>query len=75
MNRDSIEYFQSFLKPDMDYKRLKSVFGEPDGDTGSGIHIYFYDLDDGTKVIIGFTDKILYARHVDQDHQLLDELI
>jgi hypothetical protein len=74
-NRDSIEYFQCHLKSDMNYKKLTFIFGEPDSDIGSGIHIYVYNLDDGTKVYVGYTDKILYARHFDQNDQLLEELI
>lgn len=75
INRDSIEYFQRHLKPDMNYKTLTFIFGEPDSDIGSGIHIYVYNLDDGTKVYVGYTDKILYARHFDENNQLLEQLI
>ncbi len=70
--RDSIEYFQKYLKADMDYSDMKSIFGKPD--VGSGIHIYVYNLKDGTQVTIGYTDKIIYARHIDET-QVLKELI
>lgn len=74
VNRNSIEYFQNHLRNDMVYSDLKSTFGEPDADIGSGIHVYVYNLDDGTQVAIGFTDKILYARHINET-ELLAELI
>lgn len=74
MSRDSVEYFRKYLKADMHYSDLRSIFGEPDADLGSGIHVYVYDLDDNTQVAIGYTDKILYARHINET-QLLEELI
>jgi hypothetical protein len=74
MSRDSIEYFRKYLKPDMGYSDLRSRFGKPDADIGSGIHVYVYNLDDGTQVTIGFTDKIIYARHINET-DLLEALI
>jgi hypothetical protein len=74
MRRDSIEYFKKYLREDMEYSDLKSIFGEPDADIGSGIHIYVYNLNNGTQVTIGYTDRILYARHIDEV-QVLSELI
>ena len=74
LNRDSIEYFQKYLKGDMKYSEMKLIFGEPDADIGSGIHIYVYHLDDGTKVTIGYTDRIIYAKQIDE-MQVLTELI
>jgi hypothetical protein len=52
-----------------------NLFGAPDRDIGSGIHIYVYDLSDGTKVYIGYTDKIMYARHMSSSGQVLHNLI
>ena len=74
LSRDSLEYFQKYLKGDMKYSDMKAIFGEPDADIGSGIHIYVYNLEDGTRVSIGYTDKIIYARHIDET-QVLAELI
>lgn len=75
VDRDTIEYFREHLAVDMTHDQLKSTFGEPDDDIGSGLHIYVYHLKDGTKVIVGCTDKIFYARHVNTDDQLILELI
>lgn len=75
INRDSIEFFRQHLDADMNFKNLKATFGKPDEDIGSGIHIYVYNLEDGTKVQIGYTDKILYAFHRDENDQLLEALI
>lgn len=42
------------------------ALGKPDGERGSGIYIYEYDLADGTRVWIGSGDRsrIMYVRHV-----------
>ena len=74
-NRDSYAYFSKELKANMDYNSIVNKFGEPDEDKGSGIHIYVYKLQDGTEVWIGYTDKILYARHMNNNGQLLHTLI
>jgi hypothetical protein len=72
---DTINYFESHLKTDMNYENLERTFGQPDDDIGSGIHIYVYNLEDGTKVLVGFVDKILYASHVDENRKLIKTLI
>jgi len=59
----------------MVYADLVNKFGEPDEDIGSGIHIYVYRLSDSTAIIIGYTDKILYAKHVDSNQQVLHIII
>jgi len=75
VNRNTLEYFETHLQMDMNHAKLISVFGEPDKDLGSGIHIYVYMLDDTTEVWVGISDKILYANHVDKDQNLLKVLI
>ncbi len=74
-NPNTVEYFRENLKKDMDYRAIVGVFGEPVKDIGSGIHIYVYLLDDLTEVRIGFTDKILYASHIDKNDRLLESLL
>ena len=74
-DKETIEYFNYNLKADLKYDDLVNLFGEPDGDIGSGIHIYVYDLKDGSKVYIGYTDKIMYARHMSSSGQLLHNII
>ena len=69
------DYFQNNLKPEMSYTVFVDFFGEPTKDIGSGIHIYVYVLSDSTEIWIGYTDEILYARHVDGKGQLLDTII
>jgi len=59
----------------MKYSEFQLIFGKPDEDIGSGIHIYVYSLHDDTQIIIGYTDYTLYARHVDKDFNLLHVLI
>jgi len=75
LNRRTLDYFQTNLQLDMSHSKLIAVFGEPDKDVGSGIHIYVYRLDDSTDVRIGITDKLLYANHVDKGENLLKVLI
>ena len=71
----SLEYFTTWLKPDMKFNELTTRFGPPDADRGSGIHIYMYKLIDGTSIVIGFADRILYARHVDANDQVLHTIL
>lgn len=72
---DSVEYFSANLKANMKYDEFVNLFGKPDGDLGSGIHIYFYTLGDGSMIYIGYTNKIEYARHVGANGQLLHTII
>src|SRR5215213_9538144 len=73
--KDSFEYFSTHLKADMSYPTIVNLFGAPDKDIGSGIHIYVYNLADGSAVWIGYTDKILYAKHVNSAGQMLHNII
>jgi hypothetical protein len=73
--RDTLGYFQERIHADMNFETLEKNFGQPDGDIGSGVHIYVYNLDDGTKIQIGFVDKIIYARQVDQNNKVIVTLI
>lgn len=67
--------FERNLKQDISYPELVLYFGKPIGDIGSGIHIYVYVLSDDTRMFIGYTDQVIYAKHVSADGQLLHELI
>ena len=67
--------FENNLKPSMTYETIVGKFGAPFADIGSGIHIYVYKLTDSTEVWIGYTDKILYARQMDSNGQLLKSLL
>jgi hypothetical protein len=48
---------------------VKRLVGEPDGDMGSGIFMYFWKLDDGTRVVVGTPDdqRVLYVDWVKAD--------
>jgi hypothetical protein len=67
----NFEYFNKHLKKDMKFIDIKQRFGEPDEDKGSGIHIYVYKMKDSSTIWIGYTDKILYARHMDGNQQVI----
>jgi hypothetical protein len=73
--KDTMQYFDANLKADMKYDDIVNLFGQPDGDLGSGIHIYYYDLRDGSRIVIGYADKILYARHVSANGQVVHNII
>ena len=74
---DGLSYsdFENNLKTDMTYDLIIEKFGQPTSDIGSGIHIYVYKLVDSTEIWIGYTDKILNARHMDTRQQLLHTFI
>jgi hypothetical protein len=63
------------IRSEMKYEAIVEKFGEPDQDLGSGIHIYVYILADNTEIWIGYTDAILYARHMDSQRNLLHVII
>jgi hypothetical protein len=71
----TVDDFEQHLKADMSYADFTRIFGEPNDDIGSGIHIYVYNFPDGTKILIGYVDGIGYARHVDANNQLIKVLI
>jgi len=64
MSKDGYEYFNSNLKSSLTYTDIVATFGNPDGDLGSGIHIYYCSLEDGASIWISYTDKIMYARQM-----------
>lgn len=68
-------YFANNLKSDMTYDSIVAIFGAPSKDIGSGIHIYVYPLNDSTEVWIGYADKIIYARHMDINQQVIEIII
>ncbi|MBK9391567.1 MAG: hypothetical protein IPN68_15810 [Bacteroidetes bacterium] len=67
--------FENHLVQNMTYESIVLKFGTPAADTGSGIHIYVYNLIDSTEVWIGYSDKILYVRQMDSNHFLLKTLL
>ncbi|MDD4921966.1 MAG: hypothetical protein PHS30_05755 [Bacteroidales bacterium] len=58
----------------MDYDSIVATFGEPSKNIGSGIHIYVYTLIDSTEVWIGYADRIQYAKHMDENHQFIENI-
>ena len=70
----SLDDFKETLSKTIYLETIISKFGTPHKDIGSGIHIYIYELDDSTQIWIGYTDQILYTRHVDSDGKILEEL-
>ena len=70
----TLEDFKNTLSVSQEIDTIFSKFGEPHDDIGSGIHIYVYELNDSTQVWIGYTDKILYVRHVDVEGNILEKL-
>ena len=65
----TVELFKMSLNKPMTPAKAVAAFGEPDRKLGSGLIIYEYDLDDGTKIRLGFPGfaPIQYAHHVQKD--------
>lgn len=74
-SKKTFRYFKKNLRAGMDYPELVSIFGNPAKDTGRGIHIYIYDLKDGSTIWIGYANSIQYAIHKDKDGVQLHNLI
>ena len=70
----TIDDFKNMLSEPYDIDTIFSKFGEPHDDIGHGIHIYVYDLNDLTKIWIGYVDDIWYVKHVDADGNELEDL-
>lgn len=67
----TLDHFQKTLDKAMTPAKASAAFGEPDRKLGSGLIIYEYDLDDGTKMRLGFPGMapIQYAHHIQKDGQ------
>ncbi len=61
----TIEFFTKSLDKSLTPAKAVERFGKPDADLGSGLVIYAYQLDDGSRVLLGFPGfaPILYAKH------------
>ena len=70
----TLDDFKNTLSETSSIDTIFSKFGKPHDDIGSGIHIYVYELNDFTKIWIGYVDHILYVQHVDSDDNLIEEL-
>jgi len=44
------------LNAESNYQEVTSILGKPDSDTGSGIHIYTFELSDGSALRVGTPD-------------------
>ena len=61
--KDRWEAYKDYF---VSHSELKKIVGKPDRDTGSGLHIFVYELSDGSGIFIGFSylDKPpLYVTH------------
>ena len=70
----TLDDFRNTLNESKDIETIFFKFGEPHQDIGSGIHIYVYELNDSTEIWIGYSDHILYVRHVDSGGNFLESL-
>lgn len=71
----TLDDFKNVLSESQNIDVIFSKFGQPHDDIGSGIHIYEYILNDLTKIWIGYTDHMLYVKHVDLDGNVLEDLL
>lgn len=61
----TVEAVRKVMQPGVTLARIKAVLGDPDTDTGSGIHIWHWYLADGTELIVGEAGVMHYARLLD----------
>jgi hypothetical protein len=68
-----VEAFRE-LKKGMSYAAVREWVGDADRDVGSGIHVMVYDLDDGSRVLLGFPgfEKLIYVKHEVKPGQAVD---
>lgn len=59
--QEALDKFRT-LRKGMSYEEMISIVGEPDHDIGSGIHVYLYRLPDGTEVIVGVGEGLMYVK-------------
>ncbi len=63
----SLSYFEKTLNPQIGYATIVSKYGKPSINSGSGIYILIYNLDDSASIMIGCdNNRILYARSSDK---------
>jgi len=75
IENNTVQYFKENIEGSMKYTDLVKVFGYPDDDIGSGIHIYVYYLKDKTNIWIGYADSIFYVRHMDNDGRMISSIL
>ena len=66
-SRRTLKEVRSRLGFGESFREIRWKLGEPDRDVGSGVHIYVYDLADGTAVVFGVSNEEgqpHYGRHV-----------
>lgn len=66
--------FTKILSETQDIDSIFGQFGKPHDDIGSGIHIYVYYLNDDTQIWMGYTNEIMYVKHMGSDGNLIDIL-
>lgn len=69
--RDVAAFEAALAEGHLDLQDLCALVGVPDGEVGSGLFIPVYDLDDGSRLYLGYTgptgDSLLYANVVSPD--------
>jgi hypothetical protein len=70
----TLDDFKNILSEPYDIDTIFSKLGDPHYDIGSGIHVYVYDLNDDTQMLIGYNGNILYITNLDLDGNVLEEL-
>ena len=70
----TLGFFKAKLDKTLTPAKAEAVFGKADRNIGSGLIIYEYDLDDGSKVRLSFPGfaAIVAARHVTKDGKTED---
>ena len=73
-NPRTLDYFTTRLDKTLTAAKAVEKFGKPDRDLPTGLVIYEYQLDDGSKVRLGFPGPtaIIYAKHFSKDGKITD---
>ena len=66
--RRTLANIRPLVQPGTTMDEIRAGLGVPDRDVGSGLHIWVYDLPDGTAVAFGDSGSgpLTYAHHVDR---------
>lgn len=67
----------NFLTLGMSYDEIIAIVGEADRDTGSGVHLLVYDLNDGTEMMLSFVslDDLLAAYRYDPKKDIREVIL
>ena len=70
----SLGDFRAYLEKGMPCDSVITQFGKPKRIEGSGIHIFYYSIEENTEMMIGCGGTVYYARQIDSVGKTVREL-